>query len=107
MPFAILAMLTVGAFTINASEKTDNAVKVEKVVDIQAQDPYSGEIFIRTLDPISNQYVYTKVGDIDKGECTLEFTPERCTTIVEGMDHDLWGRDEFGNYSELYQEKNL
>lgn len=107
MPFAVVAMLTVGVFTMNASEKTGNAVEIEKVEPVKAENPYAGYIYIRTLDPGSSNYIYTKVGDIEEGECTLDTTPKRCTTIVEGMNHELWGQDQFGNYSELYQEQDL
>ncbi|MVX34294.1 hypothetical protein [Myroides sp. LoEW2-1] len=43
MPLAVVAMLTVGAFTVNASNNTDKAVKVETVV--LTQNTYLGELY--------------------------------------------------------------
>ena len=107
MPFAVVAMLTLGAFTMNASEKTGNAVGIEKVEPVKATNPYSGELFIRTQDPVTEQYVYTKVGDAEESDCSLDIASQRCTAIVEGMNHELWAKDQFGNYSELYEEQDL
>ncbi|MFD0701287.1 hypothetical protein [Myroides pelagicus] len=103
-PLALIAMLAVGAFSVNASEVKTN---VKLAVFEQPQNPYSGEIFIRVLEPGTSNYIYSKVGEIDEGECTLEVTAQRCSTIVEGMNHYLWGKDAFGNYAELYQDENL
>ncbi|MFG0592441.1 hypothetical protein ACF8C4_15090 [Myroides odoratimimus] len=104
MPLAVFAMLTVGAFTINASEKTDNAINIESVTDVKADDPFSGDIYIRTLDPITEEYVFTKVGTVEEGgECTMTVLVVRCTIKIDGIDHDLWGESPLGGYVPLYK----
>ncbi|MEK6494818.1 hypothetical protein [Myroides odoratimimus] len=103
MPLAVFAMLTVGAFTINASEKTDNAVNTESVTDLKADDPFSGDIYIRTLDPITEEYVFTKVGTVEEGDCTPTEFVERCTIKIDGIDYDLWGEVAPNVYLPLYK----
>ncbi|WP_025124828.1 hypothetical protein [Myroides odoratimimus] len=104
MPLAVFAMLTVGAFTINASEKTDNAVKIESVTDFEVADPYEGDHYIRIFDPIIGDYVFTKVTPAsEEGECTLTVGIVRCTIEIEGIDHDLWGESSPGVYAPLYK----
>ncbi|MCA4807006.1 hypothetical protein [Myroides odoratimimus] len=103
VPFAVLAMLTVGAFTINASEKTDKAVNVETVIQNQADNPYSGELFIRNQDPISGEITYTKVGDVQEGDCSLEYSTERCTIDIDNMEHELWAKLGVDSYVPLYK----
>ncbi|MCC9043577.1 hypothetical protein LNQ81_12925 [Myroides sp. M-43] len=89
MPFAILAMLTVGAFTINASEKTDNAIKVEEVVDIQAQDPYIGAEYYRVG---TTWVLYTNTSD---GHCSLDGVGEICTKNITGVGvKEMFGEDQ-------------
>ncbi|MDM1384375.1 hypothetical protein HX024_17055 [Myroides marinus] len=103
VPFAVLAMLTVGAFTINASEKTDKAVNVETVTEPQAENSYSGEIFIRIPNPSGPGFIFTKVGEIQEGDCDTTLAPQRCTFVVDNQEHDLWGMDSLGGYIELYK----
>lgn len=105
IPFAVVAMLTVGVFTMNASEKTGNAVEIEKVEPVKAENPYEGKVFYRYLDSSTNEYIYVELSSIEKGECTLSNESNiRCTAIVEGMTQNLWGKDQFGNYTELYHD---
>lgn len=102
MPLAVFAMLTVGAFTINASEKIDHAVNTESVTEFQVADPYLGDRYIQTLDPITNEYVFIKV-DISEGNCTLTVLVVRCTIKIDGIDYDLWGESPLGGYAPLYK----
>lgn len=103
MPLAVFAMLTVGAFTINASEKTDNAVNTESVTDLKADDPFSGDIYIRTPNPSGPGFIFTKVGTVEEGDCTPTEFVERCTIIIDSVEHDLWGKTPLGDYIELYK----
>jgi hypothetical protein len=103
MPFAILAMLTVGAFTINASEKTDHAVNIESITEFQVADPYDGDYYIEILDPITGKYVFTKVIPTSEGTCTLTVLDVRCTYIIGTMVYDLWGESPLGGYAPLYE----
>lgn len=104
MPLAVFAMLTVGAFTINASEKTDNTVNIESVTEFKADDPYEGKVYIRIFDPITEDYIFTKVGEVGEGgECTMTVGTVRCTIEIDGIDHDLWGESSPGVYAPLYE----
>ncbi|MDM1499985.1 hypothetical protein [Myroides odoratimimus] len=104
MPLAVFAMLTVGAFTINASEKTDNAVNIESVTDFEVADPYVGDAYIRTFDPITEDYIFTKAATVGEGgECTMTVLVERCTIKIDDIDHELWGEVAPGVYSPLYK----
>lgn len=103
MPLAVFAMLTVSAFTINASEKTDHAVNTESVTELKADDPFSGDIYIRTLDPITEEYIFTKVGEVEEGDCTPTMDIERCTITIGTEVHDLWGEVAPGVYLPLYK----
>lgn len=103
MPLAVFAMLTVGAFTINASEKTDNAVNIESVMDFEVADPYSGDIYIRIPDPSGPGFIFTKVGTVEEGDCTFEVALARCTIEIDDVDHDLWGESPLGGYAPLYK----
>lgn len=109
MPFAVVAMLSVGAFTVNASEKTGNAVEIEKMETIaepKSQSSYDGDVFIRKKDPITNNYVYTMVINTSETDCGLEVSLNRCITEVEGKDQELWGKDLHDNYIPLYKFEN-
>ncbi|MFD0700124.1 hypothetical protein [Myroides pelagicus] len=107
-PLALIAMLAVGAFSVNASEVKTEASNIETTQEITASNPYSGEAFYRHLDPLTNQFIYTKVGDFQEGECSIDTNLEdRCTAIVDGMQRELWGKDQFGNYIELYRDDNI
>ncbi|MDM1398202.1 hypothetical protein HX049_13600 [Myroides odoratimimus] len=103
MPLAVFAMLTVGAFTINASEKIDHAVNTESVTEFQVADPYLGDHYIEILDPITNEYVFTKVEGVVEGECTLTVGTVRCTIEIDNEDYDLWGESPLGGYAPLYK----
>ncbi|MDM1354810.1 hypothetical protein [Myroides marinus] len=103
VPFAVLAMLTVGAFTINASEKTDKTVNVETVMEPQASNPYSGDIYIRTPNPSGPGFIFTKVGEIQEGDCGLEIGVDKCTMRVGGENHELWAEVTPNNYVPLYK----
>ncbi|MDM1506907.1 hypothetical protein [Myroides odoratimimus] len=104
MPLAVFAMLTVGAFTINASEKTDNAVNIESVMDFEVADPYYGFRYIRDLDPITNEYVFVLVDNVViNPTCTLTVGAVRCTIIIDTEEHDLWGESSPGVYAPLYK----
>lgn len=103
MPLAVFAMLTVGAFTINASEKTDNAVNTESVTDLKADDPFSGDIYIRTPNPSGPGFIFTKVGTVEEGDCTLTVLVVRCTIKIDGIDYDLWGEVAPNVYLPLYK----
>lgn len=81
MPFAVLAMLTVGAFTINASQKTDNTVNVETLMQNQAQEPYIGEEYY--LDEENEKWViYSSSSD---GHCSLSGEGIVCTKEIPGF----------------------
>ncbi|MDM1412123.1 hypothetical protein HX038_15410 [Myroides odoratimimus] len=103
VPFAVLAMLTVGAFTINASEKTDKAVNVETVTEPEAEPSYQGKVYIRTEDPITHDYIFNEVYPTSEGDCSLTILSERCTVMVDGIEHDLWGEDSLGDFIPLYK----
>lgn len=103
MPLAVFAMLTVGAFTINASEKTDNAVNTESVTDLKADDPYDGDHYIRTPDPSGPGFIFIKVDEVVEGECTFVETSIRCTITIGTEVHGLWGEASPGVYAPLYE----
>ncbi|MCO7723793.1 hypothetical protein NJB85_11445 [Myroides odoratimimus] len=105
MPLAVFAMLTVGAFTINASEKTDNAVNIESVMDFEVADPYYGDHYIRIPDPSGPGFIFVKLDEdeVEEGNCTLTVLNVRCTIKIDGIDHDLWGESPLGGYAALYK----
>ncbi|MFM9403272.1 hypothetical protein ACKLNQ_15255 [Myroides odoratimimus] len=103
MPLAVFAMLTVGAFTINASEKIDHAVNTESVTEFQVADPYLGDIYIRTPNPSGPGFIFIKVGTVEEGDCTLTVLVVRCTIKIDDIDYDLWGEASPGVYLPLYE----
>ncbi|MEC4115147.1 hypothetical protein VSO92_13670 [Myroides pelagicus] len=64
-PLALIAMLAVGAFSVNASNNTNKAVGVEKIQE--AQTPYTGAEFY--LDSDTNTWVLHS--STSNGQCSL------------------------------------
>ncbi|UVD79115.1 hypothetical protein NWE55_13435 [Myroides albus] len=105
---AVIAMLSVGAFTVNASELKKDSKKENPVVEsVKANNPYSGPTYYREFDTSLNEYVYVYVGDITEGECTLDLTEASCKTIVDGTERILWGEISPNNYSELHKQEEM
>ncbi|MDM1402397.1 hypothetical protein HX033_17180 [Myroides odoratimimus] len=103
IPLAVFAMLTVGAFSINASEKTDNAVNTESVTDLKADDPYDGKVYIRIPNPSGSGFIFMEVTPTSEGDCSDVPSSERCTIIIDNEEHNLWGQTPLGGYIELYK----
>ncbi len=107
MPLAVVAMLTVGAFTVNASEIEKNIKKanslVESVETINENDPYDGKVYYRYLDASTQEYKYVLVGEVEKGECSIQESDTRCSSFIDGMERNLWGELSPGQYIELHK----
>lgn len=67
MSFVVVAMLSIGAFTVNASNNTDKAVEVEKLALEEPQILYEGALHYRVGN--SNTYLPTGLPNLD--DCTF------------------------------------
>ncbi|MVX37288.1 hypothetical protein [Myroides sp. LoEW2-1] len=104
---AVIAMLSVGAFTVNASELKKDSKKespvVESIETVKAENGYSGKIYYRYLNE-SEEYVYELIDNVEQSDCTELISNERCTTFVDGIQRNLWGELAPGHYIPLYKE---
>ncbi|MEC4115095.1 hypothetical protein VSO92_13400 [Myroides pelagicus] len=100
-PLALIAMLAVGAFSVNASEMTDSSV--ENNIEVVEQASYEGELFIRELDPLTGRYEFTKVNTPSQEDCSVNISSDRCTVTIGTEVHELWGMNPLGGYVELYK----
>ncbi len=85
MSFAVVAMLSVGAFTVNASNKTDQAAKVETAM--LAQTPYMGTLHYK----VGNLYPEADIDNL--GQCTLTVTSIAYFEDVDGQNERIYGWD--------------
>lgn len=96
MSFAVVAMLSVGAFTVNASNNTDKTVKVETAV--LAQAPYTGKLHYK----VGNSYPEAGITNLEN--CTLTVTSIPYYEEVEDQNERMYGWDSNqGRYLPLFQ----
>lgn len=111
MSFAVVAMLSVGAFTVNASEINKDISNKNSPMSsnetLKAYTPYTGPTYYRQFDINLNEYVYVYVGDISEGECTLDLTEESCKAMIGGIERVLWGEISPNNYVELHKQEDI
>ncbi|MDX4973939.1 hypothetical protein [Myroides odoratimimus] len=95
MSFAVVAMLSVGAFTVNASNN-DQVVKVETAV--LAQAPYTGKLHYK----VGN--LYPEAGITNLGICSFEISEFPYYEDVEGQNERMYGWDSNqGRYLPLFE----
>ena len=96
IPLAVVAMLTVGAFTMNASNNADKAVKVETVT--LAQTPYVGKLHYK----VGNSYPEADIVNLEN--CTLAITSIPYYEDVDGQTERMYGWDSNqGRYLPLFE----
>lgn len=85
LPFAIVAMLFLGALTISASNVTEIEVNNVKTAAVD----YVGKVFIPDVNNLGS---YIQIGTTDSG-CTLEILSETCMFYDETTNTDVqvWG----------------
>ncbi|MTG99459.1 hypothetical protein GJV76_15270 [Myroides sp. BIT-d1] len=95
MSFAVVAMLSVGAFTVNASNN-DQVVQVETAV--LAQTPYIGKLHYK----VGNSYPEADIVNLEN--CTLTVTSIPYYEDVEGQNERMYGWDSNqGRYLPLFE----
>ncbi|WP_158963482.1 hypothetical protein [Myroides fluvii] len=96
LSLAVVAMLSVGAFTVNASNNTDKAVKVETVT--LAQVPYTGTLYYK----VGNSYPEAHIVNLEK--CTFEVTINPYYENVGGQIERMYGwNSDQGKYLPLFE----
>ncbi|AJA67382.1 hypothetical protein MYRA21_0138 [Myroides sp. A21] len=95
MSFAVVAMLSIGAFSVNASNN-DQVVKEETAV--LAQVPYTGKLHYK----VGN--LYPEAGITNLEICTLEGTSIPYYEDVDGQNERMYGWDSIqGRYLPLFE----
>lgn len=83
MPFAVVAMLTVGAFAVNASNHADDKIEVST----KAQTPYTGTLHYK----VGSSYPVASI--VDRKDCTLEATAVLYFEQVNNQQTRMYGWD--------------
>ncbi|WP_074748183.1 hypothetical protein [Myroides marinus] len=83
MPFAVVAMLSLGAFTMNASNKADNKIEISE----ETATPYGGDLYY--LDGA----VFKKATQIVKRDCSFEGFGPLYEEDINSETHQIYGWD--------------
>ncbi|EHO13118.1 hypothetical protein HMPREF9714_00952 [Myroides odoratimimus CCUG 12901] len=100
MPFAVVAMLSVGAFTMNASNKADNKIEATKIAESQT-------LYIGTLHyKVGSTYPIATI--VDRKDCTLDETTVAYYEEVNNQQTRMYGWDSnLNDYRPLFEITEL
>lgn len=100
MPFAVVAMLSVGAFTMNASSKADKKIEATKLAE--SQTLYTGPLHYK----VGSTYPIANI--VDRKDCTLEITSIAYYEEVNNQQTRMYGWDsDLNDYRPLFEITDL